>query len=130
MFKNPLWPALLPKLAPTLVLSLASLAASAQNPVATDGDKYRLVMENDQVRVLEYRDLPGDKTHQHRHPAFVLYAVTPFTRKIHLPDGKVLMREFKAGDVMYSAEQEHIGENVGTTPTHVIMVELKTAVKP
>lgn len=87
-------------------------------------------MENEQVRVLEYRDMPGEMTHQHRHPAFVLYAVGAFKRKIHLPDGKVLMREFKAGDVMYSPEQVHIGENVGTTPTHVIMVELKTAVKP
>lgn|GEM_PF-1465195 len=83
-----------------------------------------------QVRVLEYKDLPGERTHQHRHPAFVLYAVGAFKRKIHLPDGRVLMREFKAGDVMYSPEQVHIGENVGTTPTHVIMVELKTPVQP
>ena len=113
-----------------LTLSLVSWAALAQSPVETDGDKYKVVMENEQVRVLEYRDLPGETTHQHRHPAFVLYAVSPFKRKIHLPDGKVLMREFKAGDVMYSPEQVHIGENVGTTPSHAIMVELKTAVKP
>lgn len=35
-------------------------------PVRTDPDKYRVTFEND--RVLEYRDLPGDKTHPHRHP--------------------------------------------------------------
>ncbi|MBK7794742.1 MAG: hypothetical protein IPJ62_21010 [Betaproteobacteria bacterium] len=58
-----------------LALSLVSLTAFAQSPVDTDGDKYKVVMENEQVRVLEYRDLPGEKTHQHRHPAFVLYAV-------------------------------------------------------
>jgi hypothetical protein len=103
------------------------MSALAQSPVQTDGDKYKVVLENAQVRVLEYKDQPGEKTHQHAHPAFVLYAVTAFKRKIHLPDGKVLMREFKPGDVMYSPEQTHIGENVGTTPTHVIMVELKTA---
>jgi len=113
-----------------LTLSLVSWAALAQSPIETDGDKYKVVLENDQVRVLEYRDLPGEKTHQHGHPAFVLYAVTPFKRKILLPDGKVLMREFKAGDVMYSPAQTHIGENFGTTPTHVIMIELKTAPKP
>ncbi|MEP7280727.1 MAG: hypothetical protein ABI696_02010 [Rubrivivax sp.] len=113
-----------------LALLLASGAALAQNPVETDGDKYKVVMENEQVRVLEYRDLPGETTRQHRHPAFVLYAVSPFKRKIHLPDGKVLTREFKAGDVMFSPEQVHIGENVGVTPTHVIMVELKTPLKP
>jgi len=113
----------------TLVLVLP-LRVLAQSPVETDGDKYKVVMENAQVRVLEYKDLPGEKTHEHRHPAFVLYAVSAFKRKIHLPDGKVLMREFKAGDVMYSPEQVHIGENVGTTPTHVIMVELKTPLRP
>lgn len=110
-----------------LLLSTTCLGAFAQNPVDTDGDKYKIVLENAEVRVLEYRDKPGDITHEHRHPAFTLYAVSPFKRKIRLPDGKVLMREFKAGDVMYSPAQTHVGENVGDTPTHVIMVELKRA---
>ena len=100
-------------------------AVCAQDPALTDGDKYKVIFENEKVRVLEYRDNPGEKTHKHRHPAFVLYALGPFKRKILLPDGKALMREFKAGDVLYSDEQTHIGENIGTTPTHVIMVEMK-----
>ena len=99
--------------------------ALADDPVRTDGDKYTVKFENDKVRVLEYRDLPGQKTNQHRHPAFVLYALGPFKRTITLPDGKVLAREFKAGDVLYSEEQTHIGENVGDTPTHIIMIEFK-----
>jgi beta-alanine degradation protein BauB len=41
------------------------------------------------------------------------------------PDGKVMMREFKAGDVMWSDAQTHIGENVGDTLAHVIMIEMK-----
>lgn len=106
------------------VLALCT-AASAHDPAQTDGDKYKVKFENERVRVLEYRDRPGEKTHQHRHPAFVLYAVSPFKRKITLPDGKVMMREFKAGDVLWSEAQVHIGENVGDTPTHVIMVEMK-----
>jgi hypothetical protein len=55
----------------------------------------------------------------------VLYAVAPFERRITLPDGKVLMRKFAAGDVLFSEAQTHIGENVGTTPSHAILVELK-----
>ncbi len=102
-----------------------SPAAHASDPVQTDSDKYKVRFENERVRVLEYRDLPGDKTNEHRHPAFVLYAVGPFKRRIALPDGKVLMRAFKAGDVMWSDAQTHIGENVGETPTHVIMIEMK-----
>jgi beta-alanine degradation protein BauB len=107
------------------LLVASATGAHAEDPIRSDGDKYKLRFENDRVRVLEYRDLAGDKTHQHDHPAFVLYAVSPFKRKIILPDGKVLIREFKAGDTMWSAAQTHIGENIGDTPTHVIMIELK-----
>src|SRR5881628_1156561 len=107
------------------VLALFSMTAAAQDAVKTDGDKYKVLLENERIRVLEYRDQPGEKTLQHDHPAFVLYALAPFKRKILLPDGKILIREFKAGDVLYSDAQTHVGENVGQTPTHVIMVELK-----
>jgi len=103
----------------------ASMGASAQDAVRTDGDKYKVVLENERIRVLEYRDLPGNKTHLHEHPEFVVVAMTPFRRQLHLPDGRTLTREFKAGDVMYSAGQSHIGENVGTSPTHVLLIEMK-----
>jgi len=99
--------------------------ALAQDAMQTDPDKYKVMLENDCVRVLDYLDQPGDKTRQHRHPAFVLYALGPFQRTLRLPDGKVLRREFKAGDVMYSEAQTHIGENTGAAATHVILVELK-----
>jgi hypothetical protein len=105
--------------------ALCSSGALAQDPVQSDGDKYKVVLENDRVRVLEYRDRPGEKTHQHKHPAFVLYAVSPFKRSITLPNGKVLQREFKGGEVMWSEEQTHIGANIGDTETKVIMIELK-----
>jgi hypothetical protein len=99
----------------------------AQDAVQTDGDKYKVLLENDCVRVLDYHDSPGDKTHQHRHPPFVLYALSSFKRTLTLPEGKVLKREFKEGDVMWSAEQTHVGENIGQTPTHVVIVELKNS---
>lgn len=113
------------RLATIAALLLAATHASAQDPLQTDGDKYRAILENDCVRVLEYTDRPGNRTQQHRHPAFVLYALSSFKRTLTLPGGKVLSRQFKAGDVMWSDEQTHIGENVGDTPTHVIIVELK-----
>jgi hypothetical protein len=106
------------------MLALA-LPARADDPIETDGDKYKVVLENERVRVLEYRDRPGEKTRQHHHPAFVLYALSPFKRKLWLPDGKSIVRDFKAGDVIWSEAQTHIGENIGDTPTHVIMIELK-----
>lgn len=111
------------------LVSLALLAGSmpclAQDAAETDGEKYRVLLDNHCVRVLEYRDEPGQKTHQHRHPAFVLYALGPFSRIIHLPNGKAINRSFKTGDVIWSPAQTHIGENVGSTPTHALIVETK-----
>ncbi|MEO7853309.1 MAG: hypothetical protein ABIR94_13800 [Rubrivivax sp.] len=113
----------------SLSIALFSLAHSALalDPVVSDGDKYKVLFENTQVRVLAYTDQPGEKTHQHEHPSFVVYALAPFKRKLMLADGRTLQREFKTGDVLYSAGETHIGENIGDTPTQVIMVELKTA---
>jgi len=102
-------------------------AAAAQDPTHTDSGKYRVLLENEHVRVLEYTDAPGERTQLHRHPAFVVYALAPFTRALHLPDGRVLRREFQPGQVMYSAGEAHVGENVGSTPTRILMVELKDA---
>lgn len=108
-------------------MAAAAPAVRAADPVATDGDKYRVLLDNERVRVLAYTDQPGDKTQAHEHPAFVVYALAPFKRRLHLPDGRSLVREFKAGDVLYSNGESHIGENVGTTPTQIIMVEMKPA---
>lgn len=108
-----------------LCLICAAIPAAALDPVQTDGDKYKVLFENDRLRVLEYEDSPGGVTRQHDQPAFVLYAAAPFEREIALPDGKTLRRSFAAGDVMWSDAQTHVDQNVGTTPTHVIMVELK-----
>jgi beta-alanine degradation protein BauB len=102
-----------------------STAAYAADPVATDGDKYKVLLDNEQVRVLAYTDRPGDRTQPHEHPAFVVYALAPFKRRLQLADGRTLVREFKAGDVLYSEGEMHVGENIGTTPTQIIMVELK-----
>ncbi len=111
-----------------LVAVILPIAAHAQDPVQTDGDKYKTIFENNCVRVLDYKDLPGEKTHQHKHPAFVLYSLSAFKRSITLPDGKVLQRQFKAGDAMWSDAQTHIGTNTGETPTHVILVEMKSEI--
>ncbi len=100
---------------------------SVQDPVVTDSDKYKVIFENEYIRVLDYQDKPGEKTNKHRHPAFFLYALSPFKRNIHLEGGKIAVREFQTGDTIWSQEQIHIGENVGNTDTHALIVELKNA---
>ena len=95
------------------------------SPVETDPDKYKVVFENERVRVFDYRDKPGDKTKMHHHQAFILHALSSFKRRLVLDNGEVLIREFKGGETIWSDEQNHSGENIGSTDTHVLIVELK-----
>jgi uncharacterized RmlC-like cupin family protein len=95
------------------------------DPIDTDPDKYKVILENDRVRVLEYHDTPGAKTTMHYHRAFVLYAMSNFTRKLTYEDGRMTTRDFKPGDVIWMEAQSHIGENVGKTNTEVVIVEIK-----
>ena len=94
------------------------------DPTATDPDKYKVVFENDRVRVLEYRDRPGDRTSPHRHPDSVMYTVSSFERRL-IHAGQHRDVQLDAGRVSWLAAQEHSGENIGSTETHVIFVELK-----
>lgn len=103
----------------------ANATVSGEDPTKTDPDKYQAVMENEHVRVLRYHDEPGAKTHPHHHPASVLYALSAFRRRLSFPDGTTNEREFKAGDVMWVPAQTHTGENIGTTPTEVLLVEMR-----
>lgn len=103
----------------------ASQPELGPDPAVTDGDKYHVLLENEQVRVLRYHDEPGDKTHLHHHPHFVIYALAPFRRQLTLGDGKTMVREFLEGDVAWMPEQSHVGENIGDVPTEALLIEVK-----
>jgi quercetin dioxygenase-like cupin family protein len=97
----------------------------AEDPTRTDPEKYKVIFENDRVRVLEYRDEPGEATRPHRHPDSVMYTLSSFERKLVAEDGESRDVTLEAGQVRWLDAQIHSGENTGTTPTHVLFVELK-----
>lgn len=96
-----------------------------RDPVDTNPSHYRVVMENERVRVLEYRDRPGDRTLPHGHPDSVMITLSAFRRRL-VSDGRTAEVELDAGLVRWLAAQEHVGENVGESDTHVVFVELKS----
>jgi quercetin dioxygenase-like cupin family protein len=102
------------------------LESHDDDPAVTDPDLYKVIFENDRVRVLEYRDRPGDRTHPHRHPDSVMYTLSSFRRRLVSGDTE---REvaLEAGTTGWLPAQEHHGVNIGDTPTHVVFVELKEA---
>jgi beta-alanine degradation protein BauB len=100
------------------------LPTMSKDPVATNPSLYSVVLENDRVRVLEYRDSPGDRTEPHAHPDSVMVTLSTFRRRLS-SDGREAEVELEPGLVRWLPAQEHVGENIGTTDTHVIFVELK-----
>ncbi len=94
------------------------------DPVATNPGLYRVVLENQRVRVLEYRDRPGERTTPHAHPDSVMITLSGFRRRLVSGDRSAEV-EMEPGLTRWLAAQEHLGENVGETETHVIFVELK-----
>ena len=95
------------------------------DPTQTDPDKYKVVFENDRVRVLEYRDEPGERTSPHDHPDSVMVTLSSFNRRLIGEGGESRDVTLERGMVRWLDAQTHSGENIGTTPTHVLFVELK-----
>jgi quinol monooxygenase YgiN/quercetin dioxygenase-like cupin family protein len=108
------------------LVTAAPGVARAQDPVPIYPANYTVLIENDQVRVMDFRLRKGDTEDFHSHPAHVLYVLEPFKIKFRFPDGRSGMREGKAGEVLFSEAVTHSPVNVGETDAHGILIELKT----
>lgn len=95
------------------------------DPTSTDPDKYKVIFENNRVRVLEYRDDPGQRTEPHEHPDSVMYTLCSFQRRLVAETGDTRDIELAAGEVRWLDAHVHSSENIGETTTHVLFVELK-----
>src|SRR4051794_11841973 len=95
------------------------------DPTTTDPDKYRVIFENERVRVLEYRDEPGERTSPHDHPDSVMYTLSSFDRRLIGAGGESRDVTLELGEVRWLDAQTHSGHNTGDRPTHVLFVELK-----
>ena len=93
------------------------------DPVQTNPDLYRVVFENERVRVLEYLDRPGDATTPHHHPDSVMVTLSSFRRRL-ASAGKEVEVELPEFQARWLDAQEHSGTNIGDTATHTIFVEL------
>ncbi len=94
------------------------------DPAVTNPQHYKVVFENERVRVLEYKDEPGDCTTPHEHPDSVMYTLSSVRRRLVSGDAQREV-QIPAGVAGWLPAQQHHGENIGDTPTHVIFVELK-----
>jgi hypothetical protein len=99
-------------------------AVLRSDPVVTDPELYSVVFENERVRVLEYRDRPGDRTHEHGHPDMVIIPLSTFRRRLTV-GGRTVELEKRQHEAGWVDAQTHVGENIGETESHALFVELK-----
>ncbi len=86
---------------------------------------YRLVLENDRVRVLEYRAAPGVKAEMHSHPDIIAVALRGGKLRFTLQNGETANAELADGETQFFEATEHMTENMGTSELHVVIIELK-----
>lgn len=107
-------------------------AAEAQDASKAQPRSYRVALENDKLRVLEFNSRPGMAvcgSGMHSHPAHLTIALTAAKARVKLPDGKVIVAENKAGDVFWSGAETHEVENISGKDVRALIVELKGPTK-
>jgi quercetin dioxygenase-like cupin family protein len=109
------------------VVALAALhgLARAQDPVPLYPENYKVLLENDRVRVVDFRLAKGATEESHSHPTHVAVFLADFKIRFTLPNGETRIREARKGEVAYSDATVHASENIGDTDAHGILVELK-----
>jgi hypothetical protein len=100
----------------------------AQDATTVDPRSYRVVLENDRVRVLEYKSRPGFGVcgqGMHYHPAHVTVSLTGAKLKVTTPDGKASFPEIPPGQVFFFEAETHSAEIIGGAGTRSYIIELK-----
>lgn len=110
-------------------LALAPAGSEAQDATQAQPQSFKVVLENDRLRVLEYVSRPGLAvcgSGMHTHPEHLTVVLTPGKVRIRTPDGKVTTTpETPAGLVFWSEAETHEVENVSGREMRSLIVELK-----
>lgn len=112
------------------VLFASVKPAQSQDAVKVAPDHYKILLENEHVRVIENTLAPGEKDAMHTHPAGWYYVTKPGTMKVVHADGKTETWEAKPGEAGWlKTEGPHTSENIGKTTMGFVLVEVKSAAK-
>lgn len=105
-------------------------AADAQDAVRVQPRAYKVLLDNDRVRVLEFNSRPGMGicgNGMHSHPPHLTVALSPAKVRVRLPDGKEFTPpENRLGDVFWSEAETHETENLSGHDVRALIIELKS----
>jgi len=114
------------KLIPVVGISiLAVVVARAQDPAKVDPQHYKVLLDNEYVRILDVRQQPGDKSPMHSHPHHAVYWLTGSTLKFTSADGKTKTVTTKPGQAVWRNAETHTVEITGKTQSHALDIEVK-----
>src|SRR5438046_7027515 len=102
------------------LLAILCTTVHAQDPVKTSPQYYKVLLENEQVRVLEYRLKAGEKEPMHSHPAGIVHVLNGATLKFSYPDGRTEEKAAATGETIWRDPVTHAVENTGKTEAQAI----------
>ena len=110
-------------------LGLPATEAFAQDAATASPRSYRVVLENERVRVLEYKSRPGFGVcgeGMHYHPDHLTVSMTGAKLKVvATPGGQATFKDIPAGTVFFAPAETHSAEVIGGLGTRSYIIELK-----
>lgn len=97
---------------------------AAEDALTAAPGVYRPLFENDSVRVLKAKMLPGEAVPTFYHPNYLIYVIIPSVIRIADDDTAENLRP-RAGEVMWMESGYHSCENVGKETFEALLVEVK-----
>ena len=101
------------------------ISMKGPDPKDVASNVYRLLFENDRVRVFDVLFKPEARAKMHWHPDHVAYIITGGKLKLTAGDGTTTTdMDLTAGQTVFLESQSHEAVNIGKTDVHIVVVEL------
>ena len=95
--------------------------------VEVSPENFKILLENEFVRIVEYSLKPGEKDNWHTHPPKSGYVISGGTLKIYPENGEPFISDEKVGDTFWSDYVgKHYDENIGSTTVTIVLTEIKS----
>tara|TARA_B100000401_G_C52502784_1_gene575813 strand:+ start:200 stop:577 length:378 start_codon:yes stop_codon:yes gene_type:complete len=118
------------------ILALAFVASCSESPKIqkvidlhpekVSPDIYKVLLDNEHVKVLEVTFAPGQSDSMHEHYAMTAYVIEGGKAQITLPDGTVSERDIPSGATMHNPTiTKHQVKNIGNNTMKILLVEQK-----
>ena len=95
------------------------------DPTESSPDNYKVILENDHVRMLEMTLPAGTSDNQHSHLDESVYFISGGKASIVDGDGETMEAELPDGTTMWHPAWTHTVTNTGDTEIRAIIVESK-----